>query len=161
MIAFFYFSTTATHVNNDLLSCLSIELFSPELNSQIKNKLNKISASIGLNEQLSTDLTFTTDVQSQLSQIFTRFSSLPQNIKENISRCGINAKPAESRCELVHGKGNCERINHVTFVQKCSSNEIRHEGFFCYHRCPSDLIEQGVSCKKPESKLSEYNVSKT
>lgn len=53
-----------------------------------------------------------------------------------------------SRCEQVHGKGNCEKYGAIVYP-KCKEGFTNDGCCFCSPKCPDGWTNIGVSCTKP------------
>jgi hypothetical protein len=50
------------------------------------------------------------------------YSHLSEVSKGNVRGCNLNMKPAMNRCETMHGKGKCVKINETLYGKVCPVN---------------------------------------
>lgn len=64
------------------------------------------------------------------------FDNLPKIYRIRLERCKLNLAPAQQRCESLHGKGNCEKLNSGVVQKKCPAGTERIGCCSCAKKCP-------------------------
>lgn len=81
------------------------------------------------------------------------FSSLTSSMQVDITNCKLSLAPAMSRCESVHGAGNCEGVTPTYTAPKCPANFVRVGCCTCIRSCPEGFEDNKLYCTKPKSYL--------
>lgn len=67
------------------------------------------------------------------------YNQLPQSLRSDIDSCKLNLAAAVTRCESIHGAGNCEAISGAAVHQKCPTGTVRQGCCKCVAECDSNL----------------------
>jgi len=85
------------------------------------------------------------DVITKLTMI----KALPNESQVALRGLHLNLRPAQRRCENIHGGNNCTTVWGTLAVKKCRGGYIRAGCCRCSLPCPDEgFIDEGPTCRK-------------
>jgi hypothetical protein len=85
---------------------------------------------------------------NSLTELIKSYFSLSSETQAAIKKCNPSITGATSRCESVHGAGNCEVRGPGLANKKCAKKLTSFGHSMCTKRCPSAFKEHGLYCYK-------------
>jgi hypothetical protein len=92
------------------------------------------------------------------TNLITSYFALSEATRSAIMKCNPSTKGAISRCEAVHGAGNCEVKGPGLANKKCSAGLVNIGHSVCANSCPKGFVDRVMDCYKPDGyKTKRYD----